>query len=156
MKLPSSLKKLPGLSLVEVLLSVTLLTIMSFVMLPIAQNMLTMNELDTAITTLASNLRNAQTSAKTGKGDATWGLKINANQIIIFKGANYAARDVNFDALATISTKIVVTGTDEVVFSKMEGRASFPGTPSTPGTISLKLDNQTKTISINPRGGLIY
>jgi type II secretory pathway pseudopilin PulG len=155
LKQPSN-RKLPGLSIVEVLLSVTLLLIMAGVMLPIAGDMLKLNEMDTAVTTLASSLRNAQASAQSGNGDSSWGVKITGNNIIIFKGTGYSARDTAFDSASVLPGKITISGTDEVVFSRIEGLASFPGSQATPGVITMVMADRTNNFNINARGGFTY
>lgn len=138
------------------MLSVVLLSILAMVMLPTALRSLYQNEIKGIVVTVAGSLRNAQASAQAGRGDSSWGVKLTGYKVIIFKGTTYLARDAAYDAEAVISTNIAVSGTDEVVFSRIEGLASFPGSPPTPGVITLTLGDQVKTVNINARGGLTY
>lgn len=109
------------------------------------------DELDGAATTLAQNLRRAQSLSRAGDGDMTWGVRVGVGSILIYKGASYILRDSSFDENTSISTSIVPTGVNEINFSRVTGIPSATGT-----FIFTSQANETRTITINEKGMVEY
>ncbi len=140
-----------GFTLPEVLLSVALLTIIGGMSIPMYRVFMVRDELDSAATTLAQNLRRAQMLSRSSSGDMTWGVHVGVGSILIYKGSNYVLRDSSFDENTSIPTTIVPTGTTEVTFSKVTGL------PSATGTFTLTSQaNEKRTITINEKGTVDY
>lgn len=144
-------KRTGGFTLLEVLMSIAIITALAAVSLPVFQNFQVRNDLHVAATTVAQSLRRAQTLAQASDGDISWGLKIQANSIVIFKGPNYAGRDTSYDEIFDLPGDITPSGLGEVVFAK------FTGDPSTTGTVTLTSStNETINLSLNTRGTVTY
>ena len=80
-----------------------------------------------------------------------WGVKILSENIVVFKGLNYAGRDVNYDELYSTSASVTPSGLSEIVFDKLTGL------PQTTGTITLTSANgDVRTIIINAKGSVTY
>ena len=140
-----------GFTLPEVLLSVALLTIIGGMSMPMYRVFMVRDQLDSAATTLAQNLRRAQSLSRAGSGDMTWGVHVGVGSILIYKGSNYVLRDSSFDENTSIPTTIVPTGVNEITFSKVTG------VPSATGTFILTSQaNETRTITINEKGMVDY
>jgi len=140
-----------GFTLPEILLSVVLLTIIAGMIIPMYRTFLVRNDLDIAMTTLASNLRRAQALSQSSDGDMTWGVHLGVGSILVYKGSSYVLRDINFDENTSIPTTIVPAGINEVNFSKVIGL------PNATGTFMLtSQDNEQRTLTINEKGMVDY
>jgi type II secretory pathway pseudopilin PulG len=145
------LLKQKGLTLVEILLSVTMMTSIATLGMVAFRSLQVRNDLDTAVTITIQSLRRAQVLAQSADSDNTWGVRLQTSNIILFKGASYAARLSAFDETFTISPVITFSGVTEVVYSKVFGE------PNTSGTLTLSsLDSESRTISINSKGMLDF
>ena len=140
-------KKCKGFTLIEIMLVVALMIVIGSISVPVYQSFQVKNNLDVATYTIVQTLRRAQVLSQSGVGDETWGVHIESGSAVLFKGANYASRDISTDEVFEISTNIAPTGIADIVFSKLLGE------PQTTGDIILTTsNNDTKTITINAKG----
>lgn len=139
-----------GFTLIEVLLSVAIISMLVGLSLPVYRAFQTKNDLDMTAETVAFALRRAQTYSRGIKADSQWGVAVQAGALTVFKGASYAARDTTYDETTTISGTIAVSGLGEVVFSKLAA------VPSATGTVTLAVNNDSKTVDINAKGMVTY
>lgn len=142
-----------GFTILEVALSIAMLGIIFAMTMPMYRVFTMRNDLDIATISLVQNLRRAQTLSSVGDGDSTWGVRVSAGSILLYKGANYASRDTSFDELTTIPSTIIVSGLSDVVFSKVTGF------PQSTGTCNFTLSNdpnETRNITINQKGMVEY
>ncbi len=140
-------KKNLGFTLLEMLLSVSVLALVAGIATPIYQSFQVRNDLEIAKNVVVESLRRAQALSTAGESDNTWGVYIGGGAITIFQGANYAGRVLGFDEVFDISGSIVPSGIGEVVFTKLQG------IPNTTGTIALTSNtNETRNITINTKG----
>lgn len=136
-----------GFTLVEMLLSVAIITVITAFSVPLMVSYSSRNELDIEAVELTSALRKAQQYARTSYGDSTWGVNIQSGSVTVFKGASYATRDPSYDEVSSIPGSITASGLTAVVFSKLVGL------PDTSGTITLTSNTtSTKNIYINAQG----
>lgn len=151
LKAPSSkLQANKGFTLLEVLLSISIVAILSGLSVPVWRNLQIKNDLDVVTTTIVQNLRRAQILSQAVDGDSTWGLKVQSGSIVLFKGASYAVRDSTFDETSDLQTSITPTGVTEIVFAKLTGL------PQTTGTVTLTSEQDSKNITINTKGMVDY
>jgi prepilin-type N-terminal cleavage/methylation domain-containing protein len=139
-----------GFTLLELLLSVAIISLLAGLSLPVYRTLLTKNDLDIAAQVSASSLRRAQNLSQSVDGDITWGTKIQSGSIVMFKGASYAGRDTAYDEIFTIPSSITFSGVSEVVFAKLTGL------PQATGTVNLSTENDTRTVTINEKGMVEY
>lgn len=145
------MKKDAGFTLLEILLSIAVITLIAGLGIPVYLSFQTRNDLDIATTEIAQSIRRAQALSQAVDGDTSWGINIQNGSITIFKGTSYAARDTAFDEIFEISTNITPSGVSEVVFTK------FTGLPQTTGTSTLTSNmNETRNITINAKGTINY
>ncbi|MEE8131916.1 MAG: type II secretion system protein [Candidatus Paceibacterota bacterium] len=140
-----------GFTLIEILLSMALISIIAGMGVPVYQSFQNRNSLDLAVEGFAQSLRRAQALARAVDGDTSWGAYIAPGAITLFQGLSFASRDVGFDELFDISSSISITGLQEVVFLKFSGKPQSIG-----ATILTSPNNETRTITINTEGAIEY
>lgn len=140
-----------GFTLPEVLLSLTLLSIIGGMTIPMYRTFMVRDDLDIATITLAQNLRRAQSLSQAADGDMTWGVRVGVGSILVYKGASYVLRDSAFDENTQMTTLITPSGINEVNFSKVYGL------PNATGTFMLTSQtNETRNVTINEKGMVNY
>lgn len=144
-------ESIKGFTLLETLLSISIIIILAGISVPLYQSFQVRNDLDIAANVVSQSLRRVQLLSQAVNGDSSWGLYVHAQTITIFKGDSYATRTIEDDEVFEIPTGIVTAGISEVVYSK------FFGLPLSTGDIILTSSiNETKTITINHKGTLSY
>lgn len=139
-----------GFTLLELLLSVTIISLLAGLSLSVYRTLIKKNDLDITANSIVSSLRRAQILSQSIDGNTTWGVKAQNKSIVIFKGASFASRDTNFDEVFDISSEISISGVTEVVYAK------FSGLPQITGTINLSTENDSRSITINEKGTITY
>lgn len=140
-----------GFTLVEMVLSIGLLTLILGMTLPAFRTFSIRNDLDIAVNQIVQNMYRAQTLSQIGDGDINWGVHVATGSILVYKGASFASRDMTYDEITDISPSISITGIQDVTFSK------FTGLPQTTGTTTLtSIANEIRTITINAKGMVNY
>jgi prepilin-type N-terminal cleavage/methylation domain-containing protein len=140
-----------GFTLIEMLLSVGLISVIVGISLPIYASFQTRNDLEITTQTIASMFRRAQTYARGTSGDSQWGVAVQTGSATLFKGATFASRDATYDETTSISPATNISGLGEVIFAKLTAA------PSTTGSITLTSNtNDTRTITINGKGMVDY
>lgn len=149
MKLPKPSEGDSGISFIEILLVVGILTIIFSIGLPVAVNFYLDYQLDSETALFVSLLRHARNLALINNNESDHGIFIAANDFVLFQGSSYAARDQAQDQDFGRNSAISISGPSEAVFSALSGQVA-----SSTFTIS---DNRsrTKTVGVNP-GGLVY
>jgi hypothetical protein len=109
------------------------------------------NDLDVATISMVGSLRRAGTLSQVGSGDSVWGVYTATGSILIYKGASYSSRDANYDETTTISPTIVISGLNDISFSKMYGIPNKTGT-----TTFTSIRNQIRNVTINQKGVVDY
>ena len=113
-----------GFTLIEVLLSISILSIIAGLSIPVYQSFLARNDLSNSAESTASALRRANNYARGVKDDSTWGVKVQSSAITLFKGASFASRDTTYDESVSMPG-ITAAGMDEILFTKLTGVPSF-------------------------------
>lgn len=141
-----------GFSLIEMLLSVTIIGVLVGLSLPVYRSFQSSNDLDLTTQSVAEMLRRAQIYARGMKSDSQWGVRVVAGNAVLFKGASYASRDATFDETMTIAPAVSVGGLTDILFTKLTAA------PSTTGNITLTDTNinDTRTITLNAKGMVSY
>jgi len=143
-------KLIGGFTLLELLLSVAVISVLAGLSLPVYRTLIQKNDLDIVANTVVSCLRRAQILSQAVDGDTTWGVKIQSGSIVIFKGTSYEVRDTAFDEIFDTPTSININGVTEVVYTK------FTGLPQTTGIINLLTESDTRSVTINEKGAIDY
>lgn len=140
-----------GFTLLEVLLSVAIISLLMGLSLPVYESFVRRNDLDLATQQLVATLRRAEAYARGINRDAVWSVRIQPSSVTLFQGTDFAARNVAYDETFTLSGSITPSGLSEIQFAK------WSATPNTTGTITLNSSvNSTRTVTVNAKGMVNY
>lgn len=139
-----------GFTLIEVLLSISIIGLITGLSLPVYHSFAVRNDLDVAAQNVAESLRRAQVFSRGMSGDDSWGISLQSSSIVLFKGGTYATRDPAYDETTYLSSAISKSGLSEVVFTKRNGN------PLTSGTVTLTSGGDSIIVTINDKGTVIY
>lgn len=141
------IQTMKGFTLLEVLLSVALISLIAGMGAPLYQSFQVRNDLNIGGATLVNMLRRAETLARASDGDTSWGVFTASGAITLFRGVSYSARDTAYDEVFVVPTSISFSGTLEYVFTR------FTGFPSTSGVTTLTSSiSEIRTVTVNTRG----
>jgi prepilin-type N-terminal cleavage/methylation domain-containing protein len=137
-----------GFTLIEMLLSVSIIAIVSALSLPLYQVFQNKNDLAVVSESVGQALRRAQVYARAADDDAQWSVEIQSTAVTLFRGTNFVGRDASYDEAVSIPAGVNVTGLTEVQFAKMTGL------PNTSGSITFTSarTGDVETVSINAKG----
>jgi len=143
-----------GFTLLEVLLSVAIISILVGLSLPLYRSLQTRSDLDATAQGIADALRRAQSYARSGNGDSVWGFSVQSGvgAFYMYKGASFASRDSAYDETFNLLSSSVISDTiSGVTFGKLTGA------PSAAGSLVLRnTNNETRTITLNAKGMVTY
>ena len=140
-----------GFTLIEVLLSTTILIALVGLSLPLLNSFVGRNDLDITTEKIVSALRRASAAARAADGSSAWGVEIVSGTIVLFKGSTYGSRDTTVDETTLIPGNVTPSGLSDTVFAR------FTGTPSATGTVTLTADsNNIRTITLNAKSMVDY
>jgi len=139
-----------GLTLIELILVVAIMTTVGILTAPVYSRFLTQNAVDEAAIIVGQNLRKAQWYALMSRKSAVagWGvyyLNNPAQEMILYQGASFAARNPAVDEKTKLPGKITVTNF-EVNFNRVTG---VPGGLS---TITVSGQGNSRGVSVNGLG----
>lgn len=136
-----------GFTLLEVMLSVAILTLITGLSLPVYETFMRRNDLDLTAQQLAASLRRAGTYARGVNRDSAWSVEVQPTVVTLFQGTNFATRNQAFDEKFAMPASVAISGLNEVQFAKLSAA------PNTTGSITLTSStNATRTITINAKG----
>ncbi len=140
-----------GFTLLEVLLSATIITLLTAVSLPVYETFVRRNDLDLTTQQVAAILRRAESYARAMNRDSAWSVEIASGTVTLFQGTSYATRNTAYDETLTIPGSMTPSGLTEVQFTKLTAL------PNTTGSITLtSTTTETRTITINAKGTVDY
>ena len=140
-----------GFTLLELLLSIAIISIIAGAGAPIYANLQTRSDLSTAAQIVAQSARRAQTRAWANDGDSAWGINIAAGVVTIYQGSSYLARNTAWDETLSISSSIQLSGDLDYNYSQIFGL------PDAAGSLTLiSLDGKVMTVDIGADGQISY
>jgi len=142
-----SKKNLGGFTLLEILISISLILILTLFTVSVGLNFYKSQQLENQAQTILQTLRRAQLKAMAVEMDSSFGVYLTNDSYILFKGSSYANnRDPQYDEVFDLPEIINVSGLSEITFSKFEGK------PNITGNIILNNNGESRTININKFG----
>ena len=145
------MKSSSGFTLLELMLSMALITMLAVGSIPVYETFVRRNDLDLTTQNVVAGLRRAQTYARASKGDSAWGVNVQSGTATLFKGTNFATRDATQDETIDIPDTVTPGGLGEIQFT------AFSSAPNTTGNITLtSTTNDTRTITVNAKGMVSY
>ena len=134
----------------EALIVITILAFLIGISFPITVNFYNARQFDTHLDNIVQSLREAQSKARTGQKESSFGVYFQSHSYVLFKGESYSQRDVGYDQAYELPDNILVTGLFEIVFSRIKA------IPSETGDIVLTIREKSKTITVNEIGMINY
>jgi prepilin-type N-terminal cleavage/methylation domain-containing protein len=142
--------KYRGFTLIELILSVGVLSILLMISIPLTQRYVTRNNVDVLSNVVVQDLYRAQNLARSGENNGNWGVQIQSGVVTVFQGDSYVSRNQPKDETYSFASSITITGQNEYVFSK------FTGKPTSAGSTTLTTNSDTKVISVSADGVIEY
>lgn len=139
-----------GFTLVELILVIGIFALLIIISSPFGINFYQTRQLDVHLNGIVQALRRTQLKSMSIDSDSSFGVYIDYNKYVLFKGASFATRDALYDEVFDLPENLSITGLSEIVFSKLKG------VPSDIGTITLTIDNRSEAININEVGRINY
>lgn len=140
------MQKKMGFTIIELLLVISIITIVGIMSVVFFSRFLTQNAVSNAQDQLIGEIRKAQLYAMMGKQNGNWGVRFGSNTITLFQGNSFATRTPAFDEKFSENANISISGFTEVIFTKITGL------PSTTGTYTITGNNTSKQVVINAQG----
>ena len=144
------IKNKKAFSLIELIVSISILGIVSTASLSIYKSYQEKSDLFWATQLAVDCMRRAQLNAKTMYYDNPWGVYFTADQITVFLGEDYASRDPSFDEEFDLLGNIELSGQTEFAFQKLTSA------PFASGALTLSNRDKSNTITVNPVGLIDY
>jgi prepilin-type N-terminal cleavage/methylation domain-containing protein len=138
-----------GFTLLEVLLSITLVSALLIISTITYYPLMLRNELTVAVNQTTEALARASFLASGAQSDSEWGVKLQTGSATVFKGTSYSESDL-YNEVYSIAQNVSFSGLTEIVFSKMTGL------PQSTGTITLTSSIGSKNVTINSKGTVSY
>lgn len=136
-----------ALTLIEILLSLAIITIIFSLSVPFYQTFQIDSAFNTAISDIRQNLYRAESLARNSEEDNSWSLRIENQQIYLYKGNDFLNRKQNFDEITSLPHTINVSGTPDINFNKSTGIPNHTLTINITSTT-----HKTANISVNAQG----
>lgn len=139
-----------GFTIVELMIVIGILVVIAATASPLFGNLNNNSQLDAARDILVQDLYQAQTFSRNRSRDTSWGVAVNGQVITLFSGTSYAARDTASDIVYTVPSAITLSGSSQIVYSKLYGL------PTTTGSFGFTTKGKTATVTINSKGMVEY
>lgn len=140
-KFPHFLNFSKGISLIELILVVAIISILGASATSFGSSFLIRNNLENKTNEVISSLRTAQLNAISSKEDREWGVDTNSNQIKLF-----AVGDAGFDQTFSVSSNTSIS-TENIIFDKLTGNPDAVATITVSNNIG-----ESNTITVNEVG----
>ena len=138
-----------GFTIFEILIGMGILAVIFAIGLPISWNFYTNYQFDSEVGVFVSVLEQARNSAMVNRNESPHGVYADANQFVIFQGANYAGRDVSKDKIFPRSGNVNLNGPSEIVFSALSGQVSST-------TYSFSRAQRSSNVYVNSEGAISF
>lgn len=143
-----------GMSVVEILITIAILTIIFLITIPQFSKMRENQVLKNAVGDITSSMNNAQAQSLASVDSSEYGVRFQSDRIIIFKGKIYDVNSAENKTVNIISPASISNVTLAGV-SSTEGDLYFErlsGVPSKIGTITISTSSLSKIITISSTG----
>lgn len=144
-----SADKNKGFTFIEIIMVVAILMALAGLGLIFGIDFYKTYSLDTERNVVSSLLQKARSRAQNNFNQSPHGVYFQSNNYyIIFQGASYALRNVDYDQLIPKNQAINISGISEIIFGQLSGDSQIAG------NVILNNNKRTLIISINNEGGI--
>ena len=135
-----------GFTLIEVLLSVAIISLLAGLALPVYQGFQGRNDMASTSQSITETLRRAEAYARSGNNNSQWGVNFQAGTVTLFSGTSFATRTTALDETLSIPVGITLSYTGDIIFTKVTGA------PQATLTQTLTSSDSTRTVTVNAEG----
>lgn len=139
-----------GFTLVEVVIVLGIFGLILAIGLPVGIDAYRNYLLTSENRNLMSVLRRAEEFAFSNKNESDYGVYLEGNNFVLFKGSSFAGRDENYDEEYPREPSVLIGGFTEIVFSRNSGN------PNATATIVLSNNLASQSIDINEEGAIFW
>ncbi|TRZ79468.1 prepilin-type N-terminal cleavage/methylation domain-containing protein [bacterium] len=139
-------KNTNAFTLLEITLVIALFAIILTVAVPYGLRFFNVEQLNGTSRELLESLRLSQSQSMSQNLDSSFGVYIEQDRFILFKGENYIGRNVQYDQIYYLPEQININGLSEIVFAKLTGL------PNQSGEIILTSGGRENIIYTNNQG----
>lgn len=143
-----------GFSLLEAIITLAIIALMLAVVMPQFGKSRETQVLNTAVGDILSAVSQARAQTLASVDSSSYGVRFEADEVIIFKGTNFSANDPNNQNISIVSpasiTDVTLAGASGASGDFFFNRLS--GAPSKSGTITIASPNFSKIITITATG----
>jgi type IV fimbrial biogenesis protein FimT len=143
-----------GFTVIELLISIAVIGIITVIVVPQFTKIRENQVLKAAGEDVLSSLNKARSQTLASLDSSEYGVRFEANQVIIFKGTTYSAVSPD-NVVVSVTSPASITNVTLGGVSGTTGNLYFNriyGAPSTSGTITISTSSFTKTITISASG----
>lgn len=140
-----------GFTLIEVLLSVAIISLLVGMSLPVYESYVRRNDLDITAQSIVAMFRRASTYARGANEDSAWSVRVENTKATLYQGIDFVNRDTATDEVILLPSSVTSSFIGDLQFSKLNA------TPSVTGSMILSsTTNDTRVISVNAKGMVDY
>lgn len=145
-----------GITAIEILIVLAVLGILFSVITPQFSKIRENQVLKSAVQDVASSLHKARSQTLSSIDSSSYGVHLQADKVIIFKGDTFIEEDSNNEEIAIIAPASI----SDVTLSGVSGNSGdiyferLSGAPSESGTLTLTTGSFSKTITISATGAV--
>ncbi len=138
-------------TLLEILLSIAIITILAGFVIPIEYRVLTRHQLSEAVAKVVSALHTAELRAKAGEAGTAWGVSLGTGSVTIYSGDSFVSRNTTADEIIDLPVGVGITAplATDIHFQKISG------IPVRDITITITNDTNSKILHVNTEGSVI-
>lgn len=137
--------KSPGFTLLEMVLTISLLGIITVSGFGIYTSFLERTKVNSQSEEIQSAIRTAKVFTDTGKAGSGWGVNITTTEIIVYAGSDFNSRDISLDLIFNRTSNLQISGDTNINFAK----SNFELSGAAQITIANNLRSSTINISEN-------
>jgi type II secretory pathway pseudopilin PulG len=115
------MKKHLGFTLAELLIVFGIVAVLVGLTAAISNTSINNSEFDRVTDTVRGELFAAQADTIAGTHDSAWGVAFGTNSLTRYKGNSFATRDQTFDLVTDFGNQVIISGADEVAFTRPYG-----------------------------------
>lgn len=134
--------------MIEIVLTLALLALLAVASAPFYGRFVFSQEVSAVRDEVRGSFSKARLYSMLGKNDSSWGVTMENDRVIFFRGDSFASREASFDEVFSLHTRVTVSGMTEVVF------AQLTGAPNNQPTIIFSGNGEEETWAMNDEGTL--
>jgi len=140
--------KKSGFTIFEIIFVMGFFVFLGAISLPFSIDAYQHYILSTETQMMVSILRRAQDMAMANKYEDSFGISIQENQYVLFRGTSYLSRTISFDEIYPKAKSIAIAPSNDIVFE------SVSGGPDEAVMLTFSNTNSSQKIDINSQGAI--